>query len=69
MPAVPILELLIIRAKSPKILDEDKIIEVGNKYGNISNIAKKIMLIAKTNSKVYELKIYKEVITNFIHFR
>lgn len=68
LPEVFISELPIIRVESPKLLSRDKTIEINNKYNNISGIMDIIMSVAKINSRVYEPKIYKEAITDFIHF-
>lgn len=62
-----ILELLIIRAKSPKISGKNKTIKISNKYSNSSGIVKKIILAIKTNSSIYKLKTCKKAITDLIY--
>lgn len=68
-PVVLISELPIIRVEKLKRLNRDKTIEISNKYSNTSGIVEKVMLVAKTSSRVYKPKIYKKTITNPIHSR
>lgn len=65
--AVFILKLPAIKIKNYKILDKNKTIEGGNKYGIINSIAKKIILVNKTNNKFYKSKTYEKAITEFIY--
>lgn len=62
-------KLLAIETKSLKRSSGAKIDKTEYKYNDTSSMVKKIILIAKTNIKVYKSKIYKEAIINFIYFR
>lgn len=55
---MPMLKLSVIKTKSLEKLNRAKNNKIGYIYKNTSSTLKKIILIIKTNSKIYKTKTY-----------
>lgn len=61
--------IYIKKIESSKRSSRAKTDKIDNKYANSNNTVKKIILVVKTSSKIYEPKTYKKVIIELIYFR